>query len=93
MQDLRALREFEYNGKKYSKDQLFQADDTTADYLIYRRLAVPVEIAPGTPITTPIEGENKMLKKETVSKPIPVSGFYNKPAAPRAPRPTTKKPE
>ena len=73
MQNLKALREFEYNGKKYSKNQLFLADDTTADYLIYRRLAVLVSIAPGTPVTTPLEGETKELKKETVKKHFPVS--------------------
>lgn len=77
MQNLKALREFEYNGKKYSQNQLFLADDTTADYLIYRRLAVLVSIAPGTPATTPLQaplqGETKELKKETVKKPFPVS--------------------
>lgn len=73
MQNLKALREFEYNGKKYSKNQLFLADDTTAYYLIYRRLAVLTSIAPGTPVTTPLEGETKELKKETVKKPFPVS--------------------
>ena len=71
MQNLKALREFEYNGRKYSKNQLFIADDTTADYLIYRRLAVltgnTLEIA------TPMQGETKELKKETVKKPFPVS--------------------
>lgn len=73
MQNLKALREFEYNGKKYSKNQLFLADDTTAYYLIYRRLAVLTSIAPGTPVTTPLEGETKELKKETVKKHFPVS--------------------
>lgn len=73
MQNLKALREFEYNGKKYHTNQLFLADDTTADYLIYRRLAVLVSIAPGTPGTTPLQGETKELKKETVKKPFPVS--------------------
>ena len=58
MQNLKAFREFEYNGKKYSKNQLFLADDTTAYYLIYRRLAVLISIAPGTPVTTLLEGES-----------------------------------
>lgn len=46
------------------------ADEKTAEYLVKRKLAMYVSIAPGTPVTTPIvEGENKMLKKETVRKP------------------------
>lgn len=73
MKDLRALRPFNYAGKNYSKNQLFQADDQSAAMLVVRKLAEYVSIAPGTPITTPIEGENKMLKVETVSKSVPVS--------------------
>ena len=77
MQDLRAIRDFQYNGKFYNRGQLFQADDKVAKYLVYRGLAVYVSIAPGTPITTPLQapmqGETKELKKETVKKEFPVS--------------------
>jgi hypothetical protein len=73
LKDLRAIRPFNYNGKHYSTNQLFQADSVTAAMLVARKLAEYVSIAPGTPITTPIEGENKMLKIETVAKPIQVS--------------------
>lgn len=73
MEDLRAIRNFIYNGRNYSTNQLFQAPIEDAARLIVKRCAVRVSIAPGTPVTTPIQGENKMLKMETVSKPIPVS--------------------
>lgn len=70
MAELKALRPFLFNGKSYTAGQLFLADEKTAEYLVKRKLAMYVSIAPGTPVTTPIvEGENKMLKKETVRKP------------------------
>jgi len=74
MKELKALRPFLYNGKSYTAGQLFLADEKSAEYLVNRKLAMYVSIAPGTPVTTPIqapviEGENKMLKKETVRKP------------------------
>jgi len=73
MQDLKATRPFLYNGKTYTANQLFQADDRSAEYLVSRKLAIYVSIAPGTPVTTPIqapviEGENKMVKRRTVTK-------------------------
>jgi len=73
MQNIRILREFEYNGRKYYKNQLVLTDDQTADYLVYRHLAEYVSIAPGTPVVTPLQGETKELKKETVKKAFPVS--------------------
>jgi hypothetical protein len=72
MQNLRAIRNFQYNGKYYGNGQTFSADDKDADYLIYRKLAVNVSITP-EPAAAPILGENKMLKIKTVKKPVPVS--------------------
>ena len=66
--DLRALRPFHYNGTSYTTGQLFTAYEPHASYLIARGLAEEVSIAPGTPVTTPvqsaqvIEGETKELK-------------------------------
>ena len=74
MQTIKALREFEYNGKKYLKDQLYQVDAETSKYLYYRGLAVFVlQVQSNTSVTFPLEGETKELKKETVKKPFPVS--------------------
>jgi len=66
--DLRALRPFHYNGTSYTTGQLFTAYDPHASYLIGRGLAEEVSIAPGTPVTTPIQsvsidGETKELKR------------------------------
>lgn len=68
LRDLRAIRPFMYNSKSYSTGQLFQAYDPDASNLVAKRCAEFVSIAPGTPVTTPIEGETKELKVSRVAK-------------------------
>jgi hypothetical protein len=70
MQTIKALREFEYQSKKYLKGTSYTVHDTVAEYLIYRNLAVLVSVEPDTNV---MQGETKELKKETVKKPFPVS--------------------
>lgn len=69
MQNIKALREFEYQSIKYLQNHTYMVDDTIADYLVYRRLAVFTKQTAAPVIT----GENKMLKRETVKKHFPVS--------------------
>ena len=72
MQNITALREFEYGGRKYLNGHSYNVNDETADYLVYRNLVKFNGTAPKQPA---IEGENKILKRETVAKrkPFPVS--------------------
>ena len=68
LRDLRAIRPFMYNGKSYTTGQLFQAFDPDASYLVAKRCAEFVSIAPGTPVNTPIEAETKELKVSRTAK-------------------------
>ena len=74
MQNIKALREFEYQSAKYLKGHSYMVHDTVADYLVYRNLAMfTTKQQPDTTVTIPVIGENKMLKRETTKKPFPVS--------------------
>ena len=69
MQTIKALREFEYQSKKYKQNHVYSVHENAAEYLLYRGLVVFAnQESPNV-----LEGETKELKKETVKKPFPVS--------------------